>query len=515
MPKNIQPSWLNYLNSPADGIGDGSDLKHTVFSQNQKWLSKVRPGWTYLDGKEDYYYIDMGLSTFTNTSTGTLTANSNLNPGWGPVHLYSDDYDYLEINEYLSPAVNVTWTASGNYSYYSVASGAVLTDVRDLSIVPMVKVASIDKLIHEKQYCIVGNNVFIKVSSPNNKVFLDLVSLDTKLLVEEILWVKNDQIHLMYSEPIYGYLQKGLLTQPITGTTNTVTIADDYEWVKAHYYVNRSFIITGDRTISVMGSSPVDLTLEYEKSAPFQLPVVRVQNDENKEFNFSPFYEESFGAGYLVMTPEITGFDTEAASIEILSSHTSFKSDWNEEVLVTIKILDKNGNLIPRKTCVVNITGTELNGLSPTETRNDGSILLRLTNNSNLEIEVEVDGLTKNLIIPDESSPITSSFLSTGRANLVVTNTGMPDGGRASYLNYTFMTGVPVNATLYLRAKKSTKFSIDNQDYTKVLSTLALISPGNPSAISQKISIKPGQGDTIWCNNTTAQSNRIKVNNVE
>lgn len=517
MPSNKYPEWLESLNYPAEGIGSGDDLKHSLLVRDNKWLSKINPGWAYLNNFEDYYYIDPQVEVLSAVGSGAATGEvtSNLNPGWGPVICYSGSETYLELANYLKLGQHVTWTpsVSGGYYFYNVPSGEWFSEVIDLTNDPLKRVSQFEKLITPKDYYVEGSKIYLRVNTdPTNSYFINSVCKSNQLQINELCWVKDGKINLTYAYPADITLRRGVSTQVVTGSAAEVdvSIANDYEWVQASYYVDRSFIITGTLNLSFYNRVTEDITVQYEGSAPYGAPTITVQNDTSLPLNFNPVHDESFSYGYLIVTPSSSSVTNTCKFIEVNASSNSFCPDWEEEVTVLIKILDRNKNPIPQKDVTLTLTGTNLNGSLPTKTNNSGIVLLRLTHTADIELDVESDGLQNSITVTSltEANYLNTTLVNNGTSNLVITNTDTYQGGRVAYMSAYTLDGVPKTNTVSVRSETNSEFIFEDQRYKQILSLPVNVGVSNVGGITQVFSVKLDPQDKIW---STVINNQGKV----
>lgn len=519
MARNIWSSWLDKIDYPAPGVGDLNDLEFsTHVAEDGKWIGFINTGWYYHADKEQYHYVIRGSQTVNaTTASGTVTHSLSFRPSWGPVLLDGLNYQYSEHHNSFQPGTTLSWTLMGSGVYYStIATGCVLVGMRDLTNLPLGSVAGSGELISEKFYWYndTSRRVYVKpkVTSPID-IYADLLYQTPRLRVREIVVQTDDGVSPSYKTVEELYIIRGLqsyyTTGPATGfITHPLTGVVTGDWIVMDYNVPWSYILTSHNQLQYYTSRATGdvITISYETSIPDIVPPASLALPVTGHLNLNPLFEDAYRTGYLFHTttalPGSSIWDVAQILVEVDKDEICYS--WNETIKVFGLVLDNNGLPIPWMP--VNITASSnATNLVQTPTINSsdgrGEVHCLFTCSSALPtftVAVWVSGVTgtASANVHSFATQVPSSVYTDGLVTLVVSSDQTSRRYFQTFVNSTFLDGIPKPGSISLFTELASEFEVDATRSTKTTSFDTIQDQSSISAI-KKIGYLPQPKDKI------------------
>ena len=529
---DILPGWLEDTNYPARGVGDLDDLQLKMgVGEGGRWVGFINPGWFYANNREQYNYIVKGTKTAGSAVvTGTLTESTSYRPAWGPVLVESaSGIPYTQHHNSFVPGNICSWTSAGSgLMYTAIASGCVVTGLRDLTPLMLGSVAGLKDLISNRYYYFdeATRRLWIRPTDPANvQIWVDLLYTVPRIKFYELVVQTDDGIQLSYKNAIGVTLQRGNSIESVgnwaSGYIDTTLTVDTGDWVVASYYIQRSFCLLDHKTISYY-SIPVSgevITAYYETSLPDILPAATVAGTQ---LNFNPLFSGAYRTGYLshldALTTPVSGLWT-PAKMFLEADKTSAVRSWNEHVKFSLMLIDKNELPVPNYPLTLSISAgtTTVTTTSLVATDGRGEIHgIIIPAASGTVITATCGSLTKSITIANVApSGMVGSSISNGGMSLIIDETKRTRrGNRKVYVNYTYGDGIPKIGTATLNTKLASELEVDGHLYSKSATVGIGYQLDNPLGVQTNIGYTPQSNDEIYCSDYPAQSPIIKTGEV-
>lgn len=512
MSRNIWPSWLTRLQYPFSGIGDLDDLKFSVnVAEDGKWIGFVNTGWFYHATKEQYKYVIKGSVTVAAAAgTGQVTESISFRPSWGPILLDgADGKQYSEHHNSFSPGETLTWASLGygGLYYSTIATGAILVGMRDLTNLALGSVTGSGDVISEKFYWYDDSSrrVHIKPKNTSNiNIFADILYEIPRLRMRELVIQDDNGVRPSYKIVEQLYIRRGLQNSyvqgPVSGfITNPLTGVVKGDWVTLDYYVPWSYVVTDHQHVQFYTSRTTGdvITVSYETSIPDIIPPATLTKPATGKINLNPLYSDSYRSGYLfhctTSTPGTSIWVADKIIVELDKKEVC--SSWNETIKVSALVLDINGLPIPWYP--IHITTNSSGGITelvrtPSGGTTDGrgefhGLYTCSVGLGVFSIGVWTTGVTgfASADVFNSQTVLPSSLYEDGFAGVIISSEQTSRRYFKGYTNSMFLDGIPRADNISLVAELASEFEIDGTLYTKTASLSTIQDQTSVSAIKQ------------------------------
>lgn len=539
MSRNYYKNWLTTLNYPRSGVGDLRDLKFSAgVGDNGRWLGFVNTGWYYYDNKEQYHYIIKGSATVTGAvGSGTINNSISFRPSWGPVLIDGENYQYTELHECFSPGNTLSWSiaAFGDGIYQAtIPTGAILVGMLNDTNLPMGGVAGSADLFSESLfwYDYVNRTVYIKPDNPSDiKAWANILYSTPRLRVREQVIETDAGVKASYRLIENYSVIRGSQTFSSSGQasgwiTHTLSGLSNGDWVILEYNVPYSYIVEDHDTVKYYTSNTVTgdvMAVSWETSIPYVIPPISLTKALSGQLQLNPIFSDSHRAGYVFHSTTASAASSlwVPTKLQIDLNRTEVCAEWGQSVKATILLLDSAGLPVPWHKVTVSLTaGSTALFYAPSASSVDGRgemHLMAVPGTGLSTITVGVSAQTVSGLLTTSASAIVrtaaqtmplSSFMA-GAIHMHIDNEITSRRFLRSYINSTFLDGIPRADTITLSTRKATEIEVDGTVYGQTATINTLQSESNVCAIKE-VGILPQKNEELVAYNSQSGQSIIK-----